>query len=84
MIKYLGDPYSSYINKNDVDDFNEGVNGTYQGIGAEVKYNENNLPTIGEVFKNTPAEKVGLKENDIILKVNDESCRAEKIERIKI
>ena len=71
MIKYLGDPYSSYINKNDVDDFNEGVNGTYQGIGAEVKYNENNLPTIGEVFKNTPAEKVGLKENDIILKVND-------------
>lgn len=71
MIKYLGDPYSSYINKNDVDDFNDGVNGTYQGIGAEVKYNENNLPTIGEVFKNTPAEKVGLKENDIILKVND-------------
>ena len=71
MIKYLGDPYSSYINKNDVDEFNEGVNGTYQGIGAEVKYNENNLPTIGEVFKNTPAEKVGLKENDIILKVND-------------
>ena len=71
MIKYLGDPYSSYINKNDADDFNDGVNGTYQGIGAEVKYNENNLPTIGEVFKNTPAEKVGLKENDIILKVND-------------
>lgn len=71
MIKYLGDPYSTYMNKIDAENFNEDVDGTYQGIGAEIKYNESNLPSIGEVFKNTPAMRVGLKENDIILKVND-------------
>lgn len=71
MVKYLGDPYSTYMNKDDAENFSEGVDGTYQGIGAEIKYNEKNLPSIGEVFKNSPAEKVGLKENDIILKVNE-------------
>lgn len=71
MINYLGDPYSTYMNKEDAEDFSEDVDGTYQGIGAEIKYNTDKLPTIGKVFKNSPAEKAGLKENDIILKVND-------------
>lgn len=72
MIKYLGDPYSTYLNKEDAEDFNEDVEGTYQGIGAEIRYNDDNLPMIGKVFESSPAEKVGLQENDIILKVNDE------------
>ena len=72
MIRYLGDPYSTYMNKEEASDFNDDVEGTYQGIGAEIKYNDDKLPTIGKVFENSPAEKSGLKENDIILKVNDE------------
>ena len=72
MVRYLGDPYSTYMSKDAAEDFNEDVEGTYQGIGAEIKYSEDNLPMIGRVFENSPAEKAGLKENDIILKVNDE------------
>jgi carboxyl-terminal processing protease len=72
MIKYLGDPYSTYMNKDDAENFNEDVDGTYQGIGAEIKYNDAHLPMIGKVFENSPAEKSGLKENDILLKVNGE------------
>ncbi len=72
MIKYLGDPYSTYMNKDDAENFNEDVDGTYQGIGAEIKYNDEHLPMIGKVFENSPAEKSGLKENDILLKVNGE------------
>ena len=70
MIRYLGDPYSTYMNKEAAENFNEDVDGTYQGIGAELRYNEDNLPMIGQVFENTPAEKAGLMENDVILKVN--------------
>ncbi len=82
MVKYLGDPYSTYMNKTDAVDFNEGVDGTYQGIGAEIKYNESNLPAIGEVFENSPAEKAGLKENDIILKVNDVDVKDKSLSEI--
>lgn len=82
MVRYLGDPYSTYMNKNDAENFSEGVDGTYQGIGAEIKYNEKNLPSIGEVFKNTPAEKVGLKENDVILKVNDTEVKNKTLPEI--
>ena len=71
MIRYLGDPYSTYMSKETAEEFNEDVEGTYQGIGAEIKYNDDKLPTIGRVFDDSPAEKAGLKENDIILKVND-------------
>lgn len=71
MIKYLGDPYSTYMSKEDAEDFNDDVEGTYQGIGAEIKYNDDKLPCIGKVFDNSPAMEAGLKENDIILKVNN-------------
>ena len=70
MIRYLGDPYSTYMNKDDAKDFSEDVEGTYQGIGAEIKYNENQQVVIGRVFESSPAEKAGLMENDLLLKVN--------------
>lgn len=82
MIKYLGDPYSTYMNKSEAENFNEDVDGTYQGIGAEIKYNEDNLPTIGEVFENTPAEKSGIKENDILLKVDGVSVKDKTLAEI--
>ena len=82
MVKYLGDPYSTYMSKDDAENFSEDVDGTYQGIGAEIKYNEKNLPAIGEVFKNTPAEKAGLKENDIILKVDDTLVKDKSLSEI--
>ncbi len=73
MVGYLGDPYSTYMSKEAADDFNEDVDGTYQGIGAEIRYNDDKKPTIGKVFEKSPAETVGLKENDVILMVNGES-----------
>ena len=73
MIRYLGDPYSTYMSKETANEFNEDVEGTYQGIGAEIKYNDDKLPTIGRVFDDSPAKKAGLKENDVLLKVNDVS-----------
>ena len=70
MIKYLGDPYSSYMSKEVAEDFNEDIEGTYQGIGAEIKYNDKNEPVFGRIFDDSPASKVGLKEGDKLLKVN--------------
>ena len=82
MIRYLGDPYSTYMNKETAEDFNEDVDGTYQGIGAELRFNSDNLPIISKVFESSPAEKAGLKENDIILKVNGEDVTKKSLSEI--
>lgn len=70
MIKYLGDPYSTYMSKDVAKEFNEDIEGTYQGIGAEIKYNDKNEPVFGRIFENSPAEKAGILENDKLLEVN--------------
>ena len=71
MLRFLGDPYSTYMSKEEAEEFNDDVEGTYQGIGAEIKYSDDKLPMIGRVFEGSPAEKSGLLSDDIILKVND-------------
>lgn len=71
MISYLGDPYSTYMNTEDADDFNTTVEGRYQGIGCEVMMNTDGTVSIGEVFLGG-AKDAGLKTGDIITKVNGE------------
>lgn len=69
MIRYLGDPYSTYMDKDTAVDFNDDVEGTYQGIGAEIRFNDDKKIVFGNIFSDSPAEKAGIKENDILLEV---------------
>lgn len=71
MIRYLGDPYSTYMDKDAAEEFNDDIDGTYEGIGAEIKYDEKNRPIFGRIFDESPALKAGLQENDYLLMVND-------------
>ena len=70
MLEETGDNYTTYSNKKDTKDFIENVSGTYKGIGCTVSVNKDNNIYIASIFANTPAEKAGLKENDIILKID--------------
>ena len=72
MIDTLDDPYSSYMNVEDIKEFNEQIESSFQGIGAEVSLVDG-IVTIVSPIKNSPAEKAGLRPNDQILKVDDES-----------
>ena len=81
MIGYLGDPYSAYMDSSAASEFSEDVDGTYQGIGAEIKY-QDNVVLIGRVFENSPAEKAGLKENDVLLKVSGTSIKGFSLTKI--
>ena len=82
MINYLGDPYSTYMNKDVASDFNEDVEGTYQGIGAEITIDEKENVVLGEIFENTPAKKAGLKEKDILLEVDGKSVKGLSLSKI--
>ncbi len=70
MINYLDDPYATYFSGDASDEFNEELAGTYEGIGIEVMLSDN-VFTVGSVFDNSPASKAGVKNGDIITKVND-------------
>ena len=70
MINYLDDPYATYFSGDASDEFNEELAGIYEGIGIEVMLSDN-VFTVGSVFVNSPASKAGVKNGDIITKVND-------------
>lgn len=70
MLSSLDDPHTSYFTKEQTDSFNEIMNGSYEGIGAEISIDKNNNIIILSVFKNSPAAEVGLKYGDIIISVN--------------
>lgn len=72
MISTLNDPYSVYMDEKTAYQFNESLNSSFEGIGAEVSM-VNGKVTIVAPFKNSPAEKAGLKPNDQILKVDGQS-----------
>lgn len=67
----LEDPYTVFLNPAETRDFELNLNGDLEGIGAELTIHNQSL-TIVSVLKNTPAEKAGLRTNDIIFKINGE------------
>ncbi len=83
MIDYLDDPYADYISADNIDNFNVIIKGEYDGIGIQIGYNDNNEPIVTYVFPNSPADSVGLKANDILVKIDDNNVLDKKIEEIK-
>ena len=75
MLSSLDDPHTSYFNETETENFNEIMNGSYKGIGAEISVDSENNIIILSVFKNSPAYEVGLKYNDKILEVNGKSTK---------
>jgi len=82
MVRYLGDPYTTFMTKENAEVFNDSVEGVYHGIGAEIKLEEDGSITIGQVFEASPAEKSGLKTGDVMLKVNGESIEGKSLSDI--
>ena len=74
MIDSLEDPYSNYMDTESTDDFNEQIDGSFVGIGVVVAFN-NEYNTIIEIYKGSPAEKAGLKADDVIIKVDGEDVK---------
>ena len=71
MIDAVGDPYTVYLNDEEAKQFSDDMNGTFEGIGAELGKVNGQL-TIMSVIAGSPAQKVGLQNRDVIMKVNDE------------
>ena len=81
MLNSLDDPYTIYMNEEETESFNEVMSGEYKGIGVSiVKYKED-IIIIG-VFKNSPADKKGLKIGDVILEVDGKTTKDKQTEDV--
>lgn len=70
MLKELGDPYTRFLDADELRAFNSETTGSLVGIGIHFKKEKEGDPImINEVLPESPAFKVGLKPEDIILTI---------------
>lgn len=67
----LGDPYSTYINKEAFSDMKQSMEGDYVGIGVEIFIDKDNLITVISPFDHSPAAEAGIRPGDKIVKVGE-------------
>ena len=73
FISGLDDPYSVYYDEEETKSLYETTEGEYQGIGAVLSQNMNTgIITLVQIYDDSPAMKAGLKDNDLLYKVNGE------------
>lgn len=80
MLAGLNDPYSEYYTVQDYKDMQESTEGVYSGIGAMLSQNKSTgLCNIVRVFKDSPADKAGMRPGDILYKVEDKIVAGESL-----
>ena len=70
MVSSVGDVYTSYADSEYTESFNELINGKYEGIGCTIQQTEEEIKVIS-IYDGGPADKAGLKVNDIIKSVDE-------------
>src|SRR3989339_1170056 len=71
MLKATGDPYTSFFDPKESKSFSEDLEGSFEGIGAELGIKDNILTVIAPL-EDSPAQRAGLRAGDKILKVGDQ------------
>ncbi|PIS32077.1 S41 family peptidase [Candidatus Peregrinibacteria bacterium CG08_land_8_20_14_0_20_41_10] len=70
MVNALDDPFTLFMDPQETKDFNSSLEGSLEGIGAELTIKNDHLVVISPL-KASPAEKAGLLPGDIIYKIDD-------------
>lgn len=69
MLKATGDPYSTFFSPEESKSFSEDLQGSFEGIGAELGIKDEIL-TVVAPLDDSPAQKSGLRAGDKILKID--------------
>lgn len=82
-VEGIGDEYTEYFTKEEMEEFKTETEGNYVGIGIYMMQNieDNNIVVIS-LIKGSPAESAGIKPGDIIKKVDDKEYTAEDFDVI--
>ena len=64
------DPHSVYFDKKSYKEFREGTSGRFVGVGIEISQ-EDGLVKVVSPIEGSPADRAGLKPNDLITRIDD-------------
>lgn len=79
----LGDPYTEYYDEEETQALYESTSGEFSGIGATMsKSLDSDEITVSNVYEDSPAEKAGLKQGDIIYQVDEHSVSGQDLETV--
>jgi carboxyl-terminal processing protease len=73
LVEATGDPYTAYFTAKEAKEFESELEGSFEGIGAELGKREDRLVVIS-TLDDSPAKSAGLMANDVIIKVNGEEA----------
>ncbi|MBS0508688.1 MAG: S41 family peptidase [Proteobacteria bacterium] len=68
------DPHSQYFDKKSFKEFREGTTGRFVGVGIEITQ-EDGLVKVVSPIEGSPADRAGLKTNDLITKIDDTAVK---------
>lgn len=86
LVEAAGDPYTTFFDAEEAKSFNEQLNGSFSGIGAELGKQGTDIVVISPIA-GFPAEKAGLKAKDVIVSVDGQDVTGisvdEAVKRIR-
>ena len=83
LVESLGDPYSEYYDAEERRKLEESTEGSYYGIGAYVGSDEKTgYPVLYKVIEDSPAQKAGLEDGDLLVRVDGESVRSVDLDEV--
>ena len=75
-----GDPYTVYMNAEESKSLSDDLSGKLSGIGAEIGI-KNNFLTVVAPISGAPAEKAGIRAQDLIAKINGEDTTGMTVDK---
>ena len=82
-VQGLGDPYSVYYDEAETQSLMESTSGEFGGIGVVIQQDIDTMViTFTNVYENSPGEKAGLKDGDILYKVDGEDVTGQDLDTV--
>lgn len=79
LVEAAGDPYTTYFDVDEAKAFNEQLNGSFSGIGAELAKDGSAIVVVSPIA-GFPAEKAGLKSKDVIIAIDGQDATGLSVE----
>lgn len=81
-VSALGDPYTTYYTKEEMDELMEETTGNYVGIGIYMTLDiDNNAIYVVKPMEDSPAEEAGIQAGDLITKVDGKEYSGEELDQ---
>ncbi len=83
MVETLKDPYSVYMDEETAKQFSQSLDSSFEGIGTEIGVEDEKIIIVSP-YKDSPAEKAGLKPKDEIVSVDGNSVKGLNVQEVSV